>query len=44
MRLITFITGLLIALPTQSFAQEAPPVEVFAGYSYFRPECLRISR
>jgi hypothetical protein len=31
------ITGLLIALPAPSSAQEVSPVEVFGGYSYFRP-------
>ena len=38
MRRIILIAGLLIALSPQAFAQEAPPVEVFAGYSYFRPD------
>jgi opacity protein-like surface antigen len=38
MKRITLIAGLLIALSSQAFAQEAPPVEVFAGYSYFRPD------
>lgn len=38
MKRIILIAGLLIALSSQAFAQEAPPVEVFAGYSYFRPD------
>lgn len=38
MRLIPLIAGLLITLSAQTFAQEAPPVEVFGGYSYFRPD------
>ena len=38
MRRIILIAGLLVALSPQAFAQEAPPVEVFAGYSYFRPD------
>ena len=38
MRRVILIAGLLIALSPQAFAQEAPPVEVFGGYSYFRPD------
>ncbi len=38
MRQIILLGGLLIALSSQAFAQEAPPFEVFAGYSYFRPD------
>ena len=38
MRRVILIAGLLIALSPQAFSQEAPPVEVFAGYSYFRPD------
>ncbi|MFP5265215.1 MAG: outer membrane beta-barrel protein [Blastocatellia bacterium] len=38
MRLIQLIAGALILLPAQTFAQEVPHAEVFAGYSYFRPD------
>jgi hypothetical protein len=38
MRLIPLIAGLLITLSAPALAQEAPPVEVFGGYSYFRPD------
>ncbi len=38
MRLILSIALLLIALSTPALAQEPPPVEVFAGYSFFRPD------
>lgn len=38
MKRITLITGLLIALSSHAFAQEAPPVEIFAGYSNLRPD------
>jgi hypothetical protein len=38
MRFILLIAGLLIALSTPALAQEPPPIEVFAGYSYFKPD------
>jgi len=38
MRLITLIAFLLVTLSAPALAQEAPPVEIFGGYSYFRPE------
>ena len=38
MRLILRIAFLLIALSTPALAQDSPPVEVFAGYSFFRPD------
>lgn len=38
MRLILPIAFLLIALSTPALAQEPPPVEVFAGYSFVRPD------
>lgn len=38
MRLILLTAVLLITLSSHTFAQEAPPVEVFGGYSYVRPE------
>lgn len=38
MRFILLIAVLLIALPAPALAQEPPPVEVFAGYSFFRPD------
>ena len=38
MKLTLSIAFLLIALATPALAQESPPVEVFAGYSFFRPD------
>jgi hypothetical protein len=38
MRPILLIAVLLIVLPAETFAQEAPPVEVFGSYSYLRPD------
>ncbi len=38
MRLILLLALLLVTLASQTFAQEAPPVEVFGGYSYLRPD------
>jgi hypothetical protein len=38
MRFILLIAALLIALSTPALAQEPPPVEVFAGYSFFGPD------
>ncbi|HEX5732944.1 MAG TPA: outer membrane beta-barrel protein [Blastocatellia bacterium] len=38
MRLILPIVFLLVALSTPALAQEPPPTEVFAGYSFVRPD------
>jgi hypothetical protein len=38
LRSIVSLVALLIALSSQALAQEAPPAEVFAGYSLFRPD------
>ena len=38
MRLILALAFLLVTLSSETLAQEAPPVEVYGGYSYFRPD------
>lgn len=38
MKLTLSIAFLLVALSTPALAQEPPPVEVFAGYSFVRPD------
>ncbi|HJQ71201.1 MAG TPA: outer membrane beta-barrel protein [Blastocatellia bacterium] len=38
MRFVLSIAFLLIALSTPALAQEPQPVEVFGGYSFFRPD------
>jgi opacity protein-like surface antigen len=43
MRKVFFIASLLFFLPLPAIAQDAPAVEVFGGYSYFRAEEGRVS-